>query len=95
MAKVKSYMNPNIPKPKPGDSNDETRYVVGGPGWREINFPGGKKESMPPVTRRKISGQKKVAQGKTVKPGIYKAGVKRVAQAVKAPMSVSRRSGGR
>ncbi len=26
MAKVKSYMNPNIPKPKPGKSGDATRY---------------------------------------------------------------------
>jgi len=26
MAKIKSYMNPNIPKPKPGKSGDDNRY---------------------------------------------------------------------
>ena len=53
MAKVKSYMNPNIPKPTPGKpGKGNGRIEVGGPGWRDINFPGGGKGPVGPKPSR-------------------------------------------
>ena len=47
MAKVKSYLNPNIPKPKPGNSGDATRYKT---------QPVKPDTKLPPVRRRGPGG---------------------------------------
>ena len=34
---MKTYLNPDIPKPKPGKKKGDGRVYAGGPGWRELN----------------------------------------------------------
>jgi len=89
MAKVKSYMNPNIPKPKPGTSGDEES--------RRITKP-----MEPPKKRRTppgITGPEKRAKRPLPKP-INKSGLKKdgpsgkrgsISMSVKKPVLLSRK----
>jgi hypothetical protein len=58
MAKVKSYMNPNIPKPKPGKDNPDARVKTGpvkpNPPVRRKGPGGGPKQPAPPRKDRGI-----------------------------------------
>ena len=93
MAKVKSYMNPNIPKPKPGDSSAEAvikppRYV-----GKPVLVGERKKRRTPPG----ITGPEKRVKRPLPKP-INKSGLKKdgpsgkrgsISMSVKKPVLLS------